>query len=157
MESWAGGGRLAVEPEIRPLLRDYVETLLLTGMRHGTEAIGLRWQDLEWHTKDGVRYLRVWVSGKKGGRWLIAKHGAVKVLERLHSRQRDLSELGFETILTTRVPHKLFRFSDGYQSVRLNGSFRRLMRDSGLLKDAEGQNGTLYSLRQCSPRDGGGL
>jgi len=29
----------------------------------------------------------------------------------------------------------------------LNGTFRRLMRDSGLEKDAEGQTRTLYSLR----------
>lgn len=29
----------------------------------------------------------------------------------------------------------------------VNGTFRRLMRDSGLLKTAEGQNRTLYSLR----------
>jgi integrase len=147
MPQWAAGGRLAVEREMRPLLRDYVEMLLLTGMRHGTEAMGLRWQDLEWHTKDSVRYLRVWVSGKTGGRWLIAKHGAVEVLRRLHARQRDISQLSFETTLTTRVPQPVFRFSDGYQPPSLNGSFRRLMRDSGLLKDAAGQNRTLYSLR----------
>ena len=29
----------------------------------------------------------------------------------------------------------------------VNGTFRRLMRDSGHLKTAEGQNRTLYSLR----------
>ena len=50
---------LGAEREILPLLRDYVEMLLLTGMRHGTEAMGIWWKDLEWHTKDGVRYLRV--------------------------------------------------------------------------------------------------
>jgi hypothetical protein len=74
MESWVREGRLAVEREIRPLLRDYVEMLLLTGMRHGTEALGIKWQHIEWHTDKGIRYLRIWVSGKTGGRWLIAKH-----------------------------------------------------------------------------------
>jgi hypothetical protein len=39
MEQWQHGGRLAVEREIRPLLRDYVEMLLYTGVRHGTEAM----------------------------------------------------------------------------------------------------------------------
>lgn len=112
MEQWQHGGRLAVEREIRPLLRDYVEMLLYTGMRHGTEAMGIRWRDLEWHTKDGVRYLRVWVDGKTGGRWLIAKHRAVDVLRRLHARQKDICEMSFETTLTERVPHLLFRFSD---------------------------------------------
>jgi integrase len=74
---------------MRPLLRDYVEMLLLTGMRHGTEAMGICWRHLEWHTDKGVRYLRIW--------WLIAKHRAVEVLKRLHARQRDICALSFET------------------------------------------------------------
>jgi integrase len=59
-----------------------VEISLCTGRRHGTEAMGIRWQHIEWHTKDSVRYLRIWVDGKTGGRWLIAKHAAVDVLRR---------------------------------------------------------------------------
>jgi integrase len=147
MRQWRMGGRLAVEREMRPLLCDYVEMLLYTGMRHGTEAMGIRWRDLEWHTKDGVQYLRVWVSGKTGGRWLIAKHAAVAVLKRLHARQRDMQHLSFEQTFTERLPQLLFRFSDGYQPHSLVGTFRRLMRDTGLLKNSEGQNRTLYSLR----------
>ncbi len=50
-------------------------------------------------------------------------------------------------MFATRVSHKLFRLSDGYQPVSLNGTFRRLMRDTGLLKNSEGQTRTLYSLR----------
>ena len=46
------------------------------------------------------------------------------------------------------MPYKLFRISNGYQPVSLNGTFRRLMRDSCLLKDDAGQTRTLYSLRQ---------
>jgi integrase len=147
VEQWQHRGRTSVEQEMRPLLRDYVEMLLLTGMRHGTEAMGLCWNHIEWHTDKGVRYLRIWVSGKTGGRWLIAKHRAVAVLERLHGRQRALAEKSFETTLKERVTRKVFTFSDGYQPPSLNGTFRRLMRDSGLLKTAEGQNRTLYSLR----------
>ena len=147
MEPWSRSGRLSVEREIRPLTRDYVEFLLLTGIRHGTEAMNVRWKDIEWHTKDGVRYLRIWVSGKTGGRLLIAKHRLIDVLKRLHARQRDICELSFETTQASRVPHLLFRFSDGHQPQSLVGTFRRLMRDSGLLKDSEGQSRTLYSLR----------
>jgi integrase len=147
METWTQQGRLAVEREMRPLLRDYVEMLLLTGMRHGTEALGISWQHLEWHTDKGVRYLRIWVSGKTGGRWLIAKHRAVDVLKRLHQRQEDVKSISFEHLLATRVTQKLFRFSDGYQPPSMNGTFRRLMRDSGLEKNEQGQTRTLYSLR----------
>lgn len=147
METWQHEGLRAVEKEMRPLLRDYVEMLLLTGMRHGTEAMGICWRHLEWHTDKGVRYLRIWVDGKTGGRWLIAKHRAVEVLKRLHARQKDIAGMSFETTFAERVPHKLFRFSDGYQPPSLNGTFKRLMRDTGLLKNEDGQNRTLYSLR----------
>jgi integrase len=147
MERWQHEGLRAVEKEMRPLLRDYVEMLLLTGMRHGTEAMGICWRHLEWHTDKGVRYLRIWVDGKTGGRWLIAKHRAVEVLKRLHARQTDLKHIAFDALFAERVPHKLFRFSDGYQPPSLNGTFRRLMRDTGLLKNEDGQTRTMYSLR----------
>jgi integrase len=147
MAAWAERGRLDVEREMRPLLRDYVEMLLLTGMRHGTEAMGLEWHNIEWHTHEDKKYLRLRVSGKTGGRWLIAKHRAVDVLRRLHNRQSDIKDISFDELLKSRVPHKLFRFSNGYQPPSLNGTFRRLMRDSGLEKNSEAQTRTLYSLR----------
>lgn len=81
------------------------------------------------------------------GRWIIAKHRAVDVLKRLHSRQQDVCQLDFESLLTTRVSHLLFRYAHGHQPHSFVGTFRRLMRDSGLLKDQDGQNRTLYSLR----------
>jgi integrase len=121
--------------------------LLLTGMRHGTEAMGICWKHIEWHTDKGVRYLRIWVDGKTGGRWLIAKHRAVDVLKRLHARQTDVKHIAFDDLFAERVPHLLFRFADGYQPPSMNGTFRRLMRDTGLLKNTEGQTRTLYSLR----------
>jgi integrase len=64
--------------EMRELLRDYVELLLTTGMRSGRESMNMLWKHIEWYTdsKTDVRYLRIWVSGKTGGRWLIAKHRA---------------------------------------------------------------------------------
>ena len=147
MDGWQIKGRLEAERQIRPLLRDYIEMLLLTGMRHGTEAMGLCWNHIEWYTQKDVRYVRIWVDGKTGGRWLIAKHRAADVLRRLHARQDDIKQLTFEQLLATRVTHKLFRFSNGYEPHSFVGTFRKLMRDSGLMKDAEGQTRTLYSLR----------
>ena len=147
MDTWQMQGRLGVEREIRPLLRDYIEMLLYTGMRHGTEAMGICWNNIEWHTKDGVRYIRIWVDGKTGGRWLIAKHVAVDVLKRLQKRQTALAELSFDELLAQRVTQKLFCFSNGYHPHSFVGTFRRLMRDSGLALTADGQNRTLYSFR----------
>jgi integrase len=147
MKTWSEGGRVGLENEMRLLLRDYVEVLLYTGIRHGTESMGLCWNNIEWHTDKGVRYLRLWVDGKTGGRWLIAKHKALDALQRLHQRQTDIANIEFEDLFKTRIPHKLFRISNNYQPPSLNGTFRRLMRDSGLLKSKEGQTRTLYSLR----------
>jgi integrase len=119
----------------------------------------MRWKDVCWHTQDGKRYLRIWVNGKTGGRWLIAKHAALAVLQRLHARHGTLNSQSLETTLqgegveesvnkaNKAANHLLFTFSNGYQPTSLNGAFKRLMRDSGLLKDANGQNRTLYSLR----------
>lgn len=147
MEGWSKEGRLAVEREMRPLLRDYVEMLLYTGMRHGTEALGVCWNHIEWHTHEGKKYLRIWVDGKTGGRWLIAKHRAVEPLKRLHHRQKDISEIAWADLLSSSVKQPVFRFSDGYQPSSLNGAFERLLRDAGLLKGEGAQNRTLYSLR----------
>jgi integrase len=109
--------------------------------------MGLCWNHLEWHEHERKKYLRLWVAGKTGGRWLIAKHRAVVVFERLAARQRDLEGKRFETLLESRQKQPVFRFSNGYQPHSFIGTFRRLMRDSGLLKGTDGQNRTLYSLR----------
>jgi integrase len=60
---------------------------------------------------------------------------------------KGASTLTAAVLVSERVPHLLFRFSDGYQPPSLNGTFKRLMRDTGLLKNEDGQNRTLYSLR----------
>ena len=139
--------KFSSEIEMRLLCRDYVEILLYTGMRHGTEAMNMCWKHIEWHINKDVRYLRIWVDGKTGGRWLIAKHKALDVLKRLHERQTDIKEIQFDDLLSQRVKGKVFRFSDGHQPPNLAGAFRRLMRDTKLTKSAEGQTRTLYSLR----------
>jgi integrase len=147
MPAWTAQGRLAIERITRPLVRDYVEMLLYTGMRHGTEALGIRWQHISWHTDKGVRYLRIWVDGKTGGRWLIAKHAAVEVLQRLHARQSDIAAMEFEQLLTSNCSKLVFRTSDLHQPARLDGMFKRLLKDTGLLLTGNGQVRTLYSLR----------
>ena len=53
----------------------------------------------------------------------------------------------FDQLLASAAKQPVVRFSNSYQPQGLNGSFRRLMRDSGLMKSADGQNRTLYSLR----------
>jgi len=146
-DSWIGRAANEAEIEWRLLLRDYVEMLLLTGMRHGTEALGIQWNNIEWHTQGDKKYLRIWADGKTGGRWLIAKHKAVDVLKRLHSRQKAVYDIPFDRLFETRCPERIFVFPNGHQPMRIDGAFKRLMRDSGLGLSHDGQMRTLYSLR----------
>jgi len=65
--TWVEGATRGRATEMRVLLRDYVELLILTGMRHGTEAMRIRWRHCDWYVDaEGQRYLRIWVSGKTG-------------------------------------------------------------------------------------------
>jgi integrase len=105
------------------------------------------WQHIEWHIVGEQRYLRIWVSGKTGGRWLIAKHRAAAALERLAFRHKAVG-LSLETTLAKRLPLKVFAFDDGTQPYGFHGTFKRLLAAAGLSKDmSTGQERTLYSLR----------
>jgi integrase len=96
--------------------------------------MGIWWNNIEWLTDKAISYLRLWVDGKTGGRWLIAKHEVLDALQRLHQRQAEIANMDFEYLFKTRIPNKLFRINNNYQPLILNGTFRRLMRDSDLLK-----------------------
>lgn len=146
MTTWETNGSYDFDKLQRPLLCDYVEFLLLTGMRHGTEAMNVEWRHCEWYEYDSVRYLRVRVSGKTGERYLIAKHEAVAVLQRLHSRQQDVCEKPFERVLG-QVGKYIFRNALGLRPRTFNGMFEKLTRESGLMYNAADEKRTLYSLR----------
>ena len=90
--------------------------------------------------------MRVWVSGKTGPRYLIAKHQAIPALERLASWQ-DSNFSNLNEIITARIDRLVFAYPDGGTPYQMEGVFRSLMRDSGLALDTAGRNRTLYSLR----------
>jgi hypothetical protein len=146
MTSWQKLGNLDYDRIMRPLLCAYVEFLLLTGMRHGTESMGIEWRHCEWYASEGQRYIRVWVDGKTGGRWLIAKHEAEAVLIKLHSLQPDIADKPIEQVMGRDTKY-LFRRPDGQRPRTFNGMFSKLMRESGLRWNHTNQSRTLYSLR----------
>lgn len=148
MTTWCKKGHTQKTKDMRELLRDYVLILANTGMRHGTEALGLKWKHIQWITTDGERYLQFTVDGKTGKRNLIARHNTQDFLERIQLRDKALAKLSFDNLLKKRVDEYVFRLRDGTTSEHLNGTFRNLMRDSGLNKNsADGKTKTLYSLR----------
>jgi len=145
MTSWCKKGHMQRTKDMRELLRDYVLILANTGMRHGTEALELKWKDIQWITMDKERYLQFTVDGKTGKRDLIARHNTQDYLERLQLRNDAIKKLSFDALIKKRVDDYVFKLRDGTTSKHLNGTFRHLMRDSGLNKN--GGNKTLYSLR----------
>ncbi len=81
------------------------------------------------------------------GRFIIDKHTALSVFKRLWARQQALLNIDFECIFVSSLKQPAFAFCSGYRPSSLNGTFRRLMRDSGLFVDRYGQARTLYSIR----------
>ena len=105
------------------------------------------WQHVQWFTDKGERYLRIWVSGKTGGRWLIAKHRAAEALDRLARRRLALG-MSLDDAIAAKSPLKVFTYEDGSQPYGFQSTFRALLAEAGLSKDTNsGQQRTLYSLR----------
>lgn len=146
MPSWELTGHRGRTRSIRQLCRSYVEFLLFTGVRTGTETMPLRWKHLQWHYIGSQKYLKIWVSGKTGPRYLIAKHAVIETLNRLIAFQ-GLPFADLAGLLESGYNRKIFVMEDGSQPYSLNGTFERLLRDCGLLKDVAGRNRSLYSLR----------
>lgn len=148
LAEWSQGGERKNHRETRLLLRDYVEILLSTGMRTGRESMNMLWRHVEWYVdaKTAVRYLRIWVSGKTGGRWLIAKHRAAEVFERLAVRQGIGTDL--DAAIAAKSEGYVFSLSDGRKPASLHTAFENMLKDSGMRLDpTTGKNRTLYSLR----------
>ena len=148
MPHWIDEGHTAKTAQMRRLLRDYVLILANTGIRHGTEALGLCWKDIAWITKSGERYLQLTVNGKTGKRTSIANHNTQDYLHRIQERRSNIAHLSFDNLLKKKLNEKVFLLEDGAATNSLAGTFRNLMRDSGLDKDRVAkEKRTLYSLR----------
>ncbi len=146
MKTWELGSYTDQFNQNRRLTRCYVEFLLYTGIRHGTESIPIRWKYFQWHWIGQEKYLRVWVSGKTGPRYLIARHAAIESLERLYRWQR-LPYDSLSDLLEAKLDRLVFITISGYQPRDFRSLFYGLMRESGLARDASGHLRTLYSLR----------
>ena len=145
-ETWQKSSYTDRTALMRTLCSYYIEFLVNTGIRHGTEALPLRWKHLQWHWIGNKKYLRIWVSGKTGPRYLIAKNRVVKVLEGVLKWQ-DLPYSGLNAVIEAKVDKLIFRLPDNTQISNMENIFRNLMVRSSMRKDSGGLNRTLYSLR----------
>lgn len=150
LKTYSTGGHSGIAKEMRLLSRDYIELLIGTGMRCGKESLNIKWKHIAWYTdtNTGKRYIRIWVTGKTGARYLIAKHNVKEALDRLLSREALFNGKSLDEVLNEKHDVPVFRLKDGTQPKSFHTTFIWLMKASGLLKDsATGQNRTLYSLR----------
>jgi integrase len=146
MPSWIETSYTARTRQMRILCGMYIEFLVNTGIRHGTEALPLRWKHLQWHWIGEKKYLRIWVSGKTGPRYLIAKNEVIAVLERLMQWQ-ELAYATLDALIQAKLDRLLFRLVTGEAISNMENIFRNLMKHSELMFDSGGQKRTLYSLR----------
>jgi integrase len=148
LPSWIDRGRDGKSRDMRHLLRDYILILANTGIRHGTEALNLRWKHIHLFKEDGLSYLEMHVNGKTGPRDLMCRIGVINYLKRIQSRSPDIADMTFEELLQAQVDKPVFRLPDGTVTKNLRQTFRLLMEDTGLLKcPRTGQSRTLYSFR----------
>jgi len=145
-ETWQKSSYTNRTAMMRTLCSFYIEFLVNTGVRHGTEALPLRWKHLQWHWIGNKKYLRIWVSGKTGPRYLIGKNRVVKVLEGILKWQ-ELPYSGLNAVIEAKVDRLIFRLPTGEQISNMENIFRNLMVRSNMRLDGSGQTRTLYSLR----------
>ena len=87
---WIKQGKAGKPTDMRHLMRDYVLILANTGMRHGTEALNLRWKHITHFVENDLEYLEMSVSGKTGRRDIICRSGTINYLKRIHERTHDI-------------------------------------------------------------------
>jgi len=148
MPSWDNLGKAGKPTDMRHLMRDYVLIMANTGMRHGTEALNLRWKHVTLFEEKDLQYLEMSVSGKTGRRDIICRSGTINYLKRIHERSEDTRHIPFEDLLKQRIDLPVFRLPDGTVSKNIHQTFRKFVTDTGLITcPRTNRNRTLYSLR----------
>jgi len=133
----------------RETLRNYVLFLANTGVRHGTEALGLTWRNIEWYERDGERYLAVSVDGKTNKRTAIARDRVVDFLWRQAQLNPSIRAANFDELIAAKSDKPVFttRLSATVTVHNLNRAFNALLDELDLKTGADGRTRTLYSWR----------
>ena len=131
----------------RETLQNYVLFLANTGIRHGTEALGLRWRNIEWYLRDGERYLAVNVDGKTNKRMAIARDSVVDFLWRQAQLNSRITAGDFDGLISSKSDEPVFvtRLGAVVTVHNLNRAFNALLDELDLKTGADGRTRTLYS------------
>ena len=157
LKSWVEDARSGNETKLRNILRDYILILSHTGIRSGTEAMNLKWHDVNFFTKSKVQYLGIRVNGKTGERHVTVRHAAIRYFDRLRSMNAKYAKVSFSDFLKARHDSYVFRVEGKTRSgevvykdmtTAFGRMFSRYLERVGLHIDKSTQKPrTLYSLR----------
>lgn len=122
------------------LLYDYIDFVVASGMRPGTEIEQLEWRDIGFRLHDGVPEITVSVRKGKttshtGTRQVVVRSDFVSNLEELVARFPD-----------RQATDKVFRLADGSEPKSLSRKFSDILEKLNLKESPYGER-TLYSLR----------
>lgn len=133
----------------REVLRNYVLVLANTGMRHGTEALNLKWKHLLWIKDGDETYLGLFVDGKTGQRPLIARDRAIRPLERQLELNPNIHGQTLDEVIEAKLDEYVFVTRLGTRAARANLSraFEALLTKLKIIYGADGKKRTLYSWR----------
>lgn len=149
LRSWHKKTTNAKAAATREVLQNYVLFLANTGVRHGTEALGLRWRNIDWHERKGERFLTVSVDGKTSKRTAVARDRVETYLDRQRKLNENTNSGTFDELLSTKSDELVFttRLGEAANIYSLNRAFNALLDDLGLKTGADGKQRTLYSWR----------
>ncbi len=149
LRSWPQATSNEKSRATREVLRNYVLILANTGMRHGTEALNLKWKNLLWVNDGKDTYLGIYVDGKTGKRPLIARDRAIRPLERQIELNSQLTGKTLEEVIDAKIDDYIFKTRDGERSTAasLARNFENFLEVNKLTHGADGKKRTLYSWR----------
>jgi integrase len=121
--------------EIRKMLYDYVLILVNSGIRHGREAMEIKWSNISFGKSKSGKDIITMVAIKRKGRKateerrkVVVRHNSFsdfkKILERIKERNPTLNAMTVDQIIKKRMDVLLFCLSDGTQPARLGGTFK---------------------------------
>ena len=148
MRRWINSGRKGNETLMRLILREYVLVLANTGIRAGTEAMNLMWNQVRFIRMNGNAYLTLNVDGKTGAREVICRHCVARYLDRLRKLTTAHKTGSFEDFLKKQLEQPVFQMGQKDMTTSLGKVFQRLLIATELLVDPRTKTPrTLYSLR----------
>ncbi|MGE4659432.1 MAG: hypothetical protein AAEJ16_01445, partial [Arenicellales bacterium] len=120
-----------------------------SGSGHGTEALGLKWRNIEWYLREGERYLAVNIDGKTNKRTAIARDSVVDFLWRQAQLNPRIDAVDFDGLIAAKLDEPVFttRLSAKVTVHNLNRAFNALLDELDLKTGADGRTRTLYSWR----------